>query len=386
MEESFWKPIREQFPITQDFAYFQSAGMSPMPDCVLNAVTESYTKVNRYGDMYWMEELEKSNKLRSKLAALVNTHAENITIAHNTSTAFSFLASALKAGSSGEFNLISLMDEFPSTHIPFEFQGIPVKFVQPENSIYSVDMIMEAVDQNTLGVVCSFVQYSTGFRLNIEELGRRLSEKGLLFLLNATQGFPTFEIDVQKMHIDAMTVSFHKWGCCAHAGSLFYTSQALREKYPNPQAGWLSVKPSPNDFIPAEKNVGYTQHKDAGQYNFGTINFQALSGLHAAIDFMQQTGMTHIRNRILQIVQYLIEKLEVLPLTIVSPIQRVECRSGIVLIDLKDKNNASCVEFLKERKIVTSIRAGKIRISCNFFNNHQDVDRLTAALQQYLAS
>jgi cysteine desulfurase / selenocysteine lyase len=383
MEEQFWNTIRDEFPITREYAYFQSAGLSPMPNCVLEAVTNAYRKVNQFGDMYWMEELDKSNRLRITLGNLINTNADNIVFAHNTSTAFTFLAAALKAGHQEEFNLISLYDEFPSTHIPFEFQGITVKFVKPGNGAYSIDTILNAADEKTLGVVCSYVQYSTGFRLDAAELGRRLHERGLLFLLNATQGFPTFEIDVKKWHIDAMAVSFHKWGCCSHVGSLFYTSEKFRSRYPSPLAGWLSVQPAKNDFIPTQKETGYVQWKHAGQYNFGTMNFQALAGLDAAMNFMLQTGLEKIRQRILSIATYLTDRLRDLPVEIISPIDDPAHRSAIVLVDVTGKDNQAIVDHLKQQKIITTIRMEKIRISCNFFNNPKDVDRLIDALSDY---
>jgi cysteine desulfurase / selenocysteine lyase len=384
MDESYWDNIRKEFPITRNYAYFQSAGMSPMPDIVLNKVTESYRKVNLYGDIYWLEELERCNKVLAKLAAMINTKPSNIVFAHNTSTAFSFVAAALRAGKKEPFNLVSLQDEFPSSNIPFEFQGIPVKYVQSEDGIYSVDDIMQTVDENTLGVVCSYVQYATGFKLNINELGKRLHEKGLLFILNATQAFPVFDVDVVGSHVDVMTVSFHKWGLCAHVGSLFYTSERFRQNYPNPLGGWLSVHPPADDFIPVQKGEGYTQYKDANQYNFGTMNFQAVSGLEAALDYMEQTGRENIRQRIFELTSYLIEKLSRLPVRILTPIERAECRSGIILVDLLSGNNEACVEFLKQNNVITCIRSGKIRISCNFFNNFRDVENLAEALNRFL--
>jgi cysteine desulfurase / selenocysteine lyase len=382
--EFSWEEIRDEFPITKKYAYFQSAGMSPLPNRVLDAVTESYRKVNQFGDMYWTDELDRTNRVKSKLASMINTKPSNLVFAHNTSTAFIFLAAAIKAKNQ-DFNLVSLMDEFPSTNIPFEFQGIKLKFVKPDNGVYTVDRILDAADDQTIGVVCSYVQYATGFRLNIEELGQRLKEKDLLFILNATQAFPVYDVDVQKCNVDAMTVSFHKWGLCAHVGSLFFTSQKFREKYPNPMAGWLSVYPSENDFIPTQKEKPYVQYKDANQYNFGTMNFQAVAGLEASLELMEQIGRERIRNRITELISYLIERLAELPVQIISPVKMPGCRSGIILVDAYGKDNNACVDFLRKYDVITSIRAGKIRISCNFFNNHEDIDRLIKAMDLFVS-
>ncbi len=278
-DEKFWEDVREEFPVTQNLAYFQSAGISPIPNRVLKAITQAYEKLNKYGDLFFLEEIKRADTLREKLGEMINTKAGNICFAPNTSSAFGYIATTLKKSNPLEFNIVSLLDEFPATNIPFEMQGIRLKFVEPANSTYTVYRILDAIDENTMAVVCSHVQYSTGFRLNIEELGKRLVEKKVLFFVNATQSFPFFEIDVAKMHIDALSASLHKWGLSGINGSMFYTSETFRKTYPGALGGWLSVIPAPGDFIPTQKNKGYQQLDDAAQYVFGTSNFQALAGL-----------------------------------------------------------------------------------------------------------
>ncbi len=384
MEEKFWDEIREEFPVTNHLAYFHSAGMSPIPTRVLETVVGAYEKLNKFGDMYFLDDLERTNVLRGKLAEMLNTKTENVCYSHNTSTAFSFIAAALKKSGPAEFNLVSLEDEFPASNVPFEFQGIPMKFVKPENSVYTVESILDAVDENTLGVVCSHVQYSTGFMLEMEKLGKALRARGIIFIVNATQAFPVYDVDVEKMHIDVLTVSFHKWGLCAVAGTLFFTSESFRKKYPGAMAGWLSVKPPADDFIPTQKNVTYEVHESAEQYNFGTMNFQALLGLDTAIEFYKEIGRERIRERINSLTDYLISQLRQMPVEIISPVDKPEYRSAIILINLKEADNIKAVEFLRKHNVVTSVRAGNIRIACNFFNNFKEIDQLINVLELYM--
>lgn len=380
MEDKFWDEIREEFPVTKNLAYFQSAGMSPIPNQVLKKINEAYLKINQFGDMHFMADLQRSDELRAKLAGMINTKPANITFSHNTSTAFSFVAAALKHSMPFDFNLVSLKDEFPSTNVPFEFQGIPVKFVEPVKGSYSIQSILDAVDDKTMGVVVSHVQYSTGFRLDIEKLGRALAAMDLLFFVNATQSFPYYDIDVEKMNIDVLTASFHKWGLSGIAGSLFYTSESFRRGYPNPMAGWLSVQSPDDDFIPTQKNEIYEQFEHAGQYNFGTSNFQVLAGLDCAIDYINDIGREKIRNRIVALTDYLIERLREIPVEILTPVSNIDNRSPILLINMIGVDNAEAVKFLEKNKIVASIRAGNIRISCNIFNSFKEIDHLVDVL------
>ncbi len=380
MEDNFWEEVRDEFPVTNHLAYFQSAGMSPIPNQVLRKINEAYLNINQFGDMHFGADLQRSDELRAKLADMINTNVANIAFSHNTSTAFSFIAAALKHSMPFDFNLVSLKDEFPSTNVPFEFQGIPVKFVEPVKGSYSLESILDAIDEKTMGVVCSHVQYSTGFRLDIEKLGKALAAMDMLFIVNATQSFPYYEIDVEKMHIDVLTASFHKWGLSGIAGALFYTSESFRRGYPNSMAGWLGVVPPEGDFIPTQKNEGYKQFEHAGQYNFGTSNFQVLAGLDCAMDYINNIGREKIRNRIIALTDYLIEKMRELPVEIITPVSNVDERSPILLINMIGTDNAEAVKFLEKNKVVTSIRAGNIRISCNIFNNFKEIDQLANTL------
>ncbi|MFN3555290.1 MAG: aminotransferase class V-fold PLP-dependent enzyme [Bacteroidales bacterium] len=383
MEEKFWEEIREQFPVTDHLAYFQSAGMSPMPRRVFEATRQALEQIMLMGDANFLADLNRADALRQKLGAMIGAEADDIAFVPNTSTAFSLIAASLKAAHPAPFNLVSLMDEFPSSNIPFEYQGIPVKFVKPLQGRYTPESILEACDDQTLGVVCSQVQYASGFRLDVAGLGAMLQSKGLLFIVNATQAFPVFEVDVQKMHIDVLAVSFHKWGLAGITGSMLFTRASFRQSFPNPMAGWLSVMPPPDDFIPTQKNVAYRQFRHAGQYNFGTQNIQALAGLDAAMDFVEHIGRERIRKRILEISAYLVKELALLPAEVVSPVQTDDERSGIVLVNLQKGSNAEAVEFLARNNVITSLRMGKIRISCNFFNNRSDVDRLIKVLDLF---
>ncbi|MBW6492657.1 MAG: aminotransferase class V-fold PLP-dependent enzyme [Lentimicrobium sp.] len=381
-----WAKIRKAFGVTREKAYFQSAGMSPLPRQVFKTICKSYEKIYLDGDENWPNDLEQVGALREMLGRHINTGGQNVHFLNNTSLAFSMIALSLKKVFGEGFNLVSLEDEFPATNVPFEYQGIQMKYVKPEEGRYSVERIMEAVDEQTRGIVCSYVQYSTGFRLDLAALGKAAREKGLLFMVNATQGFPFFPVDVETMNIDVLTASLHKWGCAAHVGSLFFTTPAFRERFPAPIAGWLSVLPPPNDFIPTAKGEPLHIYADAKQYNFGTINFQGLLGLKTAFEFMEEIGWENIRKRVLELTDRVISRLmQIEEVEILSPHCQSFEQSGIISLDIKGHNNAECVSFLEKRGVITCVRQHRIRVSCNIFNNRSDINRLVDGIRGFIS-
>jgi cysteine desulfurase/selenocysteine lyase len=376
-----WNKIRQDFPITKNCAYFMSAAMSPLPWPVFERISAEYRKLAEEGDTYWAADMKTYQALCGDLADHIKAGPDDLTFMANTSTAMAVLGlSFQKHGPSG-FNLVTLRDEFPSSTVPFEHLGIPLRCVRPEGGRYSVSSVLDLADKNTLAVVASYVQYATGFRLNIGGLGRELARRGILFLVNATQAFPYYPLDVQSMHIDALTASIHKWGLTGHLGALFYTSPSFRDKFPSPLAGWLSVDTGGAEFIHTGKNVPFRLHRSARQYEFGTFNLQPLLAFKEAFNYMKRIGFEAIRIRIKELTDSLLRGLRSLGVKVVTPVDNPEERSAIVSFTLGEKN-ASLLERCSAERIYLSPRGGFVRVAVNIFNDLSDIDRLLAVVKE----
>jgi selenocysteine lyase/cysteine desulfurase len=254
-----------------------------------------------------------------------------------------------------------------------------MRYVQPVNSRYPIDSLLEQIDDKTAAVVTSYVQYATGFRQDLLTLGKALHERGILFIVNATQAFPLYPLDVRAMHIDVLTCSLHKWGLTGHIGSLFFTTPDFRHKFPAPWIGWLSVDPG-EDFIHTAKNAPLHIHDSARRFEFGTQNLQTILAFQVTLDYLKAVGLQNIRSRILELTDHLTRGLKNLGVKIVSPVDNQEERSAIVSFTLGEKNE-DCVEKLTEESIMVSQRAGLIRVAVNIFNDFEDIDKLLTVLR-----
>lgn len=378
-----WQKIRDDFPVTKEAVYFMSAGLSPVPSPVLARIVDEYTKLNIAGDVHWERDIASYRAVCERIARHVGAGAGDVAIAQNTSTAMSILALSLKSGLSGNFNVVSMLDEFPSTTVPFEYQGIRMKYVKPEAGRYPVEKVLAAVDSDTVAVLSSYVQYATGFRQDLYKLGQELKRRGVLFLVNATQGFPLFPMDVQAMGIDAFSASLHKWGFVGHAGSVFFTSPEFRARFRAPVAGWLSVDPQGKDFIHTGKNEPFELYDSADRYVMGCINFQAINPLASAFDYLEAIGFEAIRARLFELTTRLIGGLRALNVEIVSPVGSEEERSAIVSFNLGETTKR-CFQALLSQRIYASYRAGHIRVAVNIFNAESEIDSLLTAVKTFV--
>lgn len=380
--EEMWQQIRQDYPICERMVYFQSAGMSPLSEPVFQSICDKYRDIRDYGDINWERDLEQYRQLCMGLGRLMNTGGENITFLANTSLAMSMVALTLKNNTAEPFNIVSMEDEFPATNVPFEYQGIEMRYVQPRDHRYPIEKILAATDEKTLAVVTSYVQYCTGFRQNLAGLGQELKARNILFIVNATQAIPYFPVDVQAAHIDVLSASLHKWAGTAHVGALFYTSPSFRQNFPPPVAGWLSVDPG-DYFIHTRKNAPLNLYKSARCYETGTMNLQPYQALSTALTYFSSIGLENIRRHLLDLGDYLITGLNQLPVTIISPTSTPGERSAIISIDT-GTDNSRVVEELEKKSIYTAFRNGYMRISLNLFNNHQDINRLLTELEHQL--
>lgn len=378
-----WQKIREDFPVTGRGAYFISAGMSPLPTPVFQHIVAGYRALNEGGDTGWKEDCKRNNALRETIGRLINASGDDIAFTQNSSLSMSIVALSLKQRHGKGFNVVSMLDEFPATTVPLEYQDIEVRYVEPVNGRYPVEAVLEKVNRQTVAVVTSFVQYATGFRQDLAALGHELEKCGTIFVVNATQGFPLFLIDVAAMHIDALTASAHKWGFAGHIGAVFYTSAEFRQRYPSPMAGWLSVKPDEGQFIYTGKGRPLNLKETAERYSFGTNNLQTVNALAVSLGYLEDIGFEAIRERLFELGDYLVAGLTSLGVDLVTPVGARSERSAITSFGLSDRT-AALASFLRGEGIYVSYRNGNVRVALNIFNNREDIDRLFDAIRRYL--
>jgi cysteine desulfurase/selenocysteine lyase len=86
----------------------------------------------------------------------------------------------------------------------------------------------------------SYVQFSNGFRCDLEELAS--IKGGHALVINASQAAGVFEIDVKRMKIDALCSTGHKWMLSGYGSGFVYISKELQAAARQRTIGWLSVQ------------------------------------------------------------------------------------------------------------------------------------------------
>src|SRR5215471_20663996 len=158
-----WSEIRQRFPVTEQFAYLNSAAAGPVSVASQAAAAGYYEKMMRDGDVHWNRWLADREAVRRKIAALINAEPEEIALTTNTSQGMNVIVDALQ--NRGE--VISSELEFPVTTLPWMHRRIPVHRLPAVGGEVTIDAIQEAMTTHNTGIIAlSHVQFSNGFRID----------------------------------------------------------------------------------------------------------------------------------------------------------------------------------------------------------------------------
>jgi cysteine desulfurase/selenocysteine lyase len=235
-----------------------------------------------------------------------------------------------------------------------------------------VEDVRKAMTEKTGVVALSHVQFSNGFRIDPEEIGRIKGEHSLV--INASQSAGAFELDVKRMKIDALCATGHKWMLAGYGSGFVYLSRELLEQSLPRSIGWLSVE-QPFEMRNDEFRP---RHDAAARVELGCPHFAGIFSLGASVDLMNECGIANIQARILELNRLLTSRLVEKGWKVLSPIRNDNVRSGETLVEVKRPGEVA--RHLFRRGVVVTEKPQGIRVATHFFNSEEDVERLIAGL------
>ncbi|MCC7343341.1 MAG: aminotransferase class V-fold PLP-dependent enzyme [Deltaproteobacteria bacterium] len=374
---------RKLFPVTRDWIYLNHAGVAPISRRAAEAVElfnrealeHGYTQAAR-----WHKRIEE---IRATCARLVGAEAGEMAFVKNTSHGLSLVARGLGLREGDEV-LISEA-EFPSNVYPWmalESSGVVLKKIPVRGAELDLSHLERLITEKTRVVSLSSVQYGSGYRLPVAEIGRLCRDTGIYFMLDAIQSLGAFPLDVVRDQVDFLAADAHKW-LLGHEGiGVLYVRKALIEKIEPALLGWNSVV-QPLDF----DRVHFELRPDAGRFEEGSHNGLSIYGLGAAVELILEAGLDRISRRILELTGRLTAGLQELGLEITCPLSE-ERRSGIACFRLPGDPEGKALPSLERRlfaeRVYASVRRRSLRLSPHFYNSTEEIDRVLDILKQNL--
>ena len=369
-------PYRPLFPLTERYAYFNHAGVSPVNTraiAAMNAFNER-TAQEPFGD-FREETLAQLLDLRQRFATLVNARSvDEIVLMPNTATGINTAALSLPLRPGD--NVLVLDGDYPANIYPWmnlAHRGVLTKIVPARNGGQDLDLLQSRIDSHTRVIAMSTVVFATGFRNDIEGVGRICKERGIFLVVDGIQSLGALPFDVQAANVDFLAAGSQKWLIGPIGGGFLYVRRELLDDLvAGAYVGAASVVDAAN-FL----DYNFTLQPTAERFSLGSSGIMNQLGLHASVALIQEVGIERIAERVLMLAGVAIGDLQERGYRI-SADSAPEHRSGIVIVEVDDPI-ATCTR-LQEAGIICIPRGKGFRIAPHFYNTEEEILRVGAVL------
>ena len=270
-------------------------------------------------------------------------------------------------------NIVAFREEFPSNFYPWkrlETQRCYVEWL----SVYDPLEVIDNACRGAKLLAISFVQYLSGFRADLNALGRICRARGCFFLVDAIQGLGAFPLDVEAAQIDALAADGHKWLLGPEGCGILYVRKDWQDLVFPTEFGWTNVA-GYNDY--ASRDM--TLRQDAGRYECGTLNTIGCFGLRASLELLLEIGVPRIAPVVQGLADRLAEGARAKGYTVLGE-RTPASSSGICAIFKSGIDNQAIVRTLKGKGIVAAARQGWVRLSPHFYISPEEIDQVIDAL------
>ena len=369
--------VRNKFPyLSNGIIYFNHASSGPISSLVVNRLTnllqeKSESKIDDYSS--FLKVVEETKVL---LAELINCNVDRTAFIDNTSNGLNIIAQSIEWKKGDRILLNDI--EFPANVYPFlnlKRFGVEVDFVKSENGIVTADQIINSIKPETKLVSVSFVQFLSGYKVDLEKIGNHCRANNIIFCVDGIQGIGAMRIDVKKYKIDFLSCGTQKWLLGMQGLAFIYVDEEFQKKMAPANVGWLSVENAWNLL-----DYKLDLKTSANVFQGGTLNSFGIYAFNTSLNLFKDFGFDNVESEVLSNTKYFINKLKSIGLNCVLSNCSDNELAGIVTI--KPQNPEQVFEILVKQNIMCSIREGFIRFAPHFYNTHHEIDIVVEELQK----
>lgn len=370
-----WQAIRSEFPALQHWTFLNTATFGQLPSRAVQAVEQHFAHRDHTACGDFLAWFDDHDRLRAKIAQLVNCEASDVAYLPTASSALSQLLNGLDWTPGDE--IVTLAEEFPNQiYHPsvLERNGVSLREVP-------LEALRESVTDRTRMILFSTANYVTGLRPPLDGLAGWLHDKGILLALDGTQSVGALRFDWRQLQPDFLAVDAYKWMLTPNGAGFAVIAPSLRERLRPQVIGWRSHK----DW----RDVADLHHgapefvTSAEKYEGGMLPSSLLYAMEAVVDLMLELGTDQIERRVLELAAKVRAVVRDLGGTLLYD-KGLHYESSIVAARFASIGSAEIARALKDRKVLTSARHAYLRISTHFYNDEQDIHELRSALRDLL--
>ena len=324
----------------------------------------------------WMNKMEE---VRIKLAAFLGAKADEVAYTMCTGCGSNIALKGIK-WRKGDNAVIDDLEYPTDFHILNTMRdwGVDIRIARHKNGTVSPEQFAALTDNNTRAIVVSHVSYLNGFRHDLKKLAEIIHAQGGYLIVDAAQSLGGVKVNVRQEDVDFLTGIPYKWLNGPNGIGFLYVREEIIPTIPPDRVGWMTT----NDFTSLETMESNPLPDTARRYEYGTLAFESLYALDAALDYINRIGIDAIEKRNLKLVKMLRAGLHKLGVEFFTP----ENNPSPILSFFME-NERELGKKMREQKVYITARRwnrGQLRLSPHFYNNEEDIDRFLHAFSGIL--
>ena len=343
-------------------------------DAVIRFTEESAADLQNFGGV-----LKSLQEARASAARLIGSSPDEVALIGPTSLGLSLFANGIDWQPGDE--VICYLDDYPANVYPWlnlRSRGVTIRLLKPaESGAITPELVADALGPKTRLAALASCNFLSGYRIDLDAIGKLLREKGILFSVDAIQTLGAFPTTVD--YVDFLSADAHKWMLGPLAiGIVYVRKECFDLCRPTLLGSWNIKAPG---YV-AREEIEF--HPTAQRYEPGAMNLMGISGMKAGIDLLLGIGISHVSERILAIRARLVDGLQQMGFVVLGPAGGPNT-SGIVTVSRPGTDTQALFDRLTSELIVCSPRQDRqgrqyIRFSPHFYNTEAEVDRVLEVL------
>jgi len=365
--------LRQHFPIFGHKVFINSCSKGALAHSVREAYLQYLADWESLGSPWdlWVEKLEH---VRGQFASLIGAVPDGIAVCTSVSAAVSALASALDF--TGTRNKIVVDDfAFPGVAQVWHAQerrGAVVAHVPAAGSLIPLEHYAAAIDERTAIVSLSHVCYFNGARQEVAAVVELAHRHGALVLLDAYQSLGTLPIDTKALGVDFLVGGALKYLLGSSGLAWLYVARHCMPALVPATSGWFTQA----DIFAMDihRNVPSPTSR---RFEAGTPPVPNLYAAEAGLRLVMETGIDTVTGQIGTLTARILQRAAEAGYAVATPAPHG------ALVCLRCVDAPALVRVLEANNIVTSHRAGNLRISPHAYNSEEDLEQLFSVLAKH---
>ena len=212
--------------------------------------------------------------------------------------------------------------------------------IQPED-------VERAIKNNTKAIIMLHASNVCGTIVPIKAIGEICRRHHLFFVVDTAQSAGTIPVNMQEFNIDFLAFTGHKGLLGPQGIGGFLISEELNDQMKPYIAGGTG---SQSDVLQMPESL-------PDKYESGTMNLPGIIGLHAALSYIEETGIKTIHRKKLELTQYFLENVKEFSNIRIVGKEGMKDRVAVVSLDFVQEDNA-VIAFELEQNYGIMTRVG----------------------------